>query len=276
MRMIRMLGTTTVSLAFALSLGGLVPAEEEEWHALNEQFNALYAEGRITEAAAVAEQALRVAEKTFGSDDLRVADALLRLVVVYGDLGRPSDDVLERAGALYHKAGQTPPWDPTRQTRAQAAETVKAVGSADKAIRVTEAETRAIEEKTAITNVRTIMTALLIHGATDGYDQVARLERYPEDLGALGLDFLTLEENRMTGTAYGYRYTYRPGKERTTFVVQAESLQHVGDHRVIEANEKGEMFGNGVPLSSKERSPQPPSEFSDEVHARELKRVLDQ
>ena len=62
-----------------------VPAftQEARWKELNERLVKLYQQGRYSEAAQVAEEALKVAENTFGQDHPDVAQSLNNLAVLY-------------------------------------------------------------------------------------------------------------------------------------------------------------------------------------------------
>jgi len=62
--------------------------EENQWNRLNEQFVILYQEGRYSEAAEVAEEALAVAEKTLGPDHPDVAASLNNLAGIYQAQGK--------------------------------------------------------------------------------------------------------------------------------------------------------------------------------------------
>ena len=74
-----------IFLLAGLFLSCTVPtfAQEQLWKELQIKVSMLYRQGRYSEAAKVAEEALKVAEKTFGSDDPRVATSLNNLGFVY-------------------------------------------------------------------------------------------------------------------------------------------------------------------------------------------------
>lgn len=79
----------------------------QDWDSLVQQFNQLYREGRFQEAARVGERALRVAEKTYGPQDPKVAETLDALAVTYNaleDFGKALP-YIERALAIYERQG---------------------------------------------------------------------------------------------------------------------------------------------------------------------------
>jgi CHAT domain-containing protein/Tfp pilus assembly protein PilF len=68
-----------VFLLMALWAASSVLAQEVYWRALNDRFEELYHQGRDEEALEVAQEALRVAETTYGPDHLHVAYTLERI-----------------------------------------------------------------------------------------------------------------------------------------------------------------------------------------------------
>ncbi len=65
--------------SFALS----ADAQEKLWNELNEKVNILYEQGRYSEAVKPAEEALKIAENTFGPDHPNVAISLNNLATLY-------------------------------------------------------------------------------------------------------------------------------------------------------------------------------------------------
>ena len=78
------------ALALLLLLLAAVPlaAQESRWKELNQQVISLYQQGKLAEAAPLAEEALRVAEASFGPEDPAVASSLNNLAQIYTDQGR--------------------------------------------------------------------------------------------------------------------------------------------------------------------------------------------
>jgi tetratricopeptide (TPR) repeat protein len=66
-------------------------APQKSWKELYSKFMMLYQQGRYSEAAKVAEEALIVAERTFGPNHPRVAASLNNLVELYRAQGRYTD-----------------------------------------------------------------------------------------------------------------------------------------------------------------------------------------
>ncbi|MFX0197021.1 MAG: tetratricopeptide repeat protein [Candidatus Hodarchaeota archaeon] len=86
-------------------------AQEPLWKELTTKVRMLRQQGRYSEAAKVAEEALSVAEKTFGPDHPAVAVSLNNLALVYQTQGRYSDaeplfkrllKIVEKALGLHH------------------------------------------------------------------------------------------------------------------------------------------------------------------------------
>ena len=72
----------TAGMAVFLMAAGLVAplaAQQQNWEALNNKVNSLYGQGKYAEAVLVAQEALRVAEATFGPEDARTATSLNNL-----------------------------------------------------------------------------------------------------------------------------------------------------------------------------------------------------
>lgn len=93
-----LLGIIIVSLP---SLVGFAEASESEWKELNQKIAAFHAEGNHAEATRVAEKALEIAEKTYGSDHLNVAKSMNNLANLYLLEGKSRG---EQAAGLYRKA----------------------------------------------------------------------------------------------------------------------------------------------------------------------------
>jgi tetratricopeptide (TPR) repeat protein len=80
-------------------------AQQIRWRSMNATIQQLGSEGRYLEAAPVAEEALQLAEKTFGPDDLNVSRSLNNLSVVYRALGKTpeTEPLLLRASQIAEK-----------------------------------------------------------------------------------------------------------------------------------------------------------------------------
>ena len=77
-----MMKMSEVLLPIAILLFLFAPpacAQESLWEELSARVNDLYRQGKYSEAAGVAEDALKVAEKTFGTDHDNVATSLNNL-----------------------------------------------------------------------------------------------------------------------------------------------------------------------------------------------------
>ncbi|NIS69438.1 MAG: tetratricopeptide repeat protein, partial [Proteobacteria bacterium] len=81
-------------------------AQEELWKELNSKVGMLYQQGRYSEAAKVAEEALKVAEKTFGPNHPNVATSLNNLALLYKAQGKYSEaePLYKRALKIWEKA----------------------------------------------------------------------------------------------------------------------------------------------------------------------------
>ncbi len=62
--------------------------QEARWKELNEHVVSLYQQGRYSEAAQVAERALKVAENTFGPDHQQVGTSVNNLAALYRAQGK--------------------------------------------------------------------------------------------------------------------------------------------------------------------------------------------
>lgn len=90
---------TVLMMALSLSLVVSVYAQETLWNELMDRAATLYQQGRYSEATIVAEEALKVAKKTFGSNHPNTAASLNNLAELYCLRGRFSD-----AEPLYKQA----------------------------------------------------------------------------------------------------------------------------------------------------------------------------
>ena len=100
-------------VVFAVVLIPGAGAQETRWNELNAQVNQLYAQGKYAEAIPVGQEALRVAEATFGSESWNVASSCARLGGLYGSLSKFNDaePLLKRALKIDETAFG--PQDPT-------------------------------------------------------------------------------------------------------------------------------------------------------------------
>ena len=80
-------------------------AQEELWEQLNSKVVKLYQQGRYAEAAKVAEEALTVAEKTFGPEHPDVATSLNNLAELYRAQGKyaEAEPLYKRSLAIREK-----------------------------------------------------------------------------------------------------------------------------------------------------------------------------
>jgi tetratricopeptide (TPR) repeat protein len=80
-------------------------AQQVRWQEMNTRVQQLGAEGRYGEALPIAEEALHLAEKTFGPDDLNVSRSLNNLAVVYRSVGKiaATEPLLQRAAQIAEK-----------------------------------------------------------------------------------------------------------------------------------------------------------------------------
>src|SRR3989338_4939373 len=79
-----------IVLMAALGVSFVAPtyAQESLWNELNAKAFTLYQQGQYSEAATVAEEALKVAERTFGPDHPHVAASLNNLAELYKAQGK--------------------------------------------------------------------------------------------------------------------------------------------------------------------------------------------
>jgi CHAT domain-containing protein/tetratricopeptide (TPR) repeat protein len=70
-----------------------VTPQQAKWAALDEQITPLVRQGRVNEATALAEEALRFAETTLGADDYRVGVSCIRLAHLYKNQSRFADAI---------------------------------------------------------------------------------------------------------------------------------------------------------------------------------------
>ena len=75
-------------LLIALLCATSLHTQESRWKKLNEQTLDLEHKGKYAEALPIAAEALKVAEATFGRNDIRVATALSNLATIYDDQGK--------------------------------------------------------------------------------------------------------------------------------------------------------------------------------------------
>jgi len=91
-------------LWFLVVLVFAVPAfaKEASWAELDAQALSLYQQGRRVEAAEAAKQALRVAERSFGPHDARLAKSLNQVANSYRSVGqyRKAEEMYERSLAI--------------------------------------------------------------------------------------------------------------------------------------------------------------------------------
>jgi CHAT domain-containing protein/tetratricopeptide (TPR) repeat protein len=95
-----------VAILLFLALGLAVGAQEGRWRELVKQANELRAEGKYGEAVPVAEEAVRVAEKTFGGGHPALAMSLNLLGAIYDDEGKyaEAEPLFKRGLAIREKA----------------------------------------------------------------------------------------------------------------------------------------------------------------------------
>jgi tetratricopeptide (TPR) repeat protein len=84
----------------------LPAAQQARWEELNARVQDLYRQGKYAEATSVAQEALRVAEITFGPEDPDVAISLNNLAMLYQDQGKyaEAEPLYERALRIWAKA----------------------------------------------------------------------------------------------------------------------------------------------------------------------------
>ncbi len=83
-----------------------LPAQQARWEELNKQVTSLYRQGKYAQALSVAEEALRVAEATFGPEHPNVATSLNNLAEVYRAQGKyaEAEPLYKRSLAIREKA----------------------------------------------------------------------------------------------------------------------------------------------------------------------------
>jgi tetratricopeptide (TPR) repeat protein len=95
-----------IALALCLVVGSAVLAQEEKWKELNQQARKLFQEGKYIEGIKIAENALNLAEKTFGPEDLNVAQSLNTLAeLFFSHQGKYSnaEPLFKRSLEIYEK-----------------------------------------------------------------------------------------------------------------------------------------------------------------------------
>ena len=80
---VRAITTVAAIVVVVVLSSGNVLAQESEWSRLNRDAVSLSKQGPVEQAKTVANQALAVAEKTFGPDHANVATSLNLLGVIY-------------------------------------------------------------------------------------------------------------------------------------------------------------------------------------------------
>jgi CHAT domain-containing protein/tetratricopeptide (TPR) repeat protein len=100
-----MFGAAVAVLLF-LALGLPLQAQEGRWRELVQRANGLRGEGKYAEGVPVAEEAVRVAEKTFGANHPAVAISLNLLGAIYDDEGKyvEAEPLFKRGLAIREKA----------------------------------------------------------------------------------------------------------------------------------------------------------------------------
>ena len=80
--------------------------ETSKWERLNEKATSLYEQGRYEEAVKFAEEALKIAEETFGPDHPNMAQSLNNLAELYRAQGKyaEAEPLVKRALAIWEKA----------------------------------------------------------------------------------------------------------------------------------------------------------------------------
>jgi tetratricopeptide (TPR) repeat protein len=97
---------TTLMMVWGFSLSSTALAQEARWKALNNQAEELFIQGKHHEALSLAEEALEIAELTFGPNHPHVVTSLDTLVILYEALGMhaEAEPLYERALAIQIKA----------------------------------------------------------------------------------------------------------------------------------------------------------------------------
>src|SRR5579863_7411893 len=97
------LAACLLCLVIARPLAG----QDARWRELSQSLMQLYAQGRYTEAIPVAEEALKVAQATFGPSHVATAASMNNLAELYRALGRYNEaaPLYRDALAIWEKAG---------------------------------------------------------------------------------------------------------------------------------------------------------------------------
>ena len=83
-------------VALAILFAESCQTQESVWNELNSKVGTLYQQGRYVEAEDVAKEALKVAEKTFGTNHPDVATSLNNLAALYRQIGKEDEaEILE-------------------------------------------------------------------------------------------------------------------------------------------------------------------------------------
>ena len=97
-----------MTILFPLLLSFVLPisAQEYRWKELNKRVDTLLQEGRYGQAVPLAEEALRIAEKTFGPEDSNLGEALYKLAELYHTQGKYAEAELlyQRSLRIVEKA----------------------------------------------------------------------------------------------------------------------------------------------------------------------------
>src|SRR3972149_4631639 len=75
-------------VVMVISVSKVAYSQESLWNELNAKFTKLYQQGQYAEALMVAEEAVKVAEKTFGKDHPNTATSLNNLAKLYYAQGK--------------------------------------------------------------------------------------------------------------------------------------------------------------------------------------------
>jgi len=104
MKTLRKIALTMLAVYFVAP----IYAYQSQWEELNAKVVQLYQQGRYAEATKVAQQALKVAEKTFGPEHPKVATSLKDLGILYDSQGKyaEAEPLYKRALAIREKG----PW----------------------------------------------------------------------------------------------------------------------------------------------------------------------
>jgi len=84
---------TTIFLAFLVCFLDVLPAYPREglWQRLNDEIMKLSQQGKYAQAIYVAQNSIKLAQKTFGPQDARVAASMNNLATLYRIVGRYDD-----------------------------------------------------------------------------------------------------------------------------------------------------------------------------------------